>query len=257
MLLTCATWNYRHMLELLLASHQVSNPNKTLHVNAIDWPKKELAYAADAYPKAKFLDCVAPELSADKEMLGPVPRSAAILKLKVQLLQQHYANTTEPVIWVDADTLLLDSVDPMLNRVQAAGDFAVTYRKKKRKHAKFAVAVMCFTRSAAAEKLLSSYANHTAQSTGLVKRSSENGVAWFHDQLALWDAYQEHRRHWFGLRKANAPKLIALSDQEHSIDGSNTSAIFVSRRNGVLDVPDMQAVLHTRNMPVAPWPTEE
>jgi len=247
MLLTCATWNYRHLLQPLLASHHASNPSKTLNVHAIDWPEDELSAAAAAFPHARFHPCELPSDDERPEMLGPVPRSAAILKLKVQLLHQHYHNTNTPVIWVDADTLLLESVDPLLQRVEGHGDFAVTYRRKKRNHAKFAVAVLCFTRTAAAEALLNAYADNTAHSTGLVKRSATDGVAWFHDQLALWDAYRAQKRSWISLSRANTAKLVALTDTEHSIDGK-TNAVFVSRRDGVLDLSHMQDELRKRGM---------
>jgi len=245
MLVTCATWNYWELLQPLLLSHQGSNPDKTLHVHAIDWPEEERQAAATTFKHAQFHRCEMPEVGERFEMLGPVPRSAAILKLKVRLLKEHYDRTTEPVIWVDADTLLLEPVDPLLSRLQATGDFAVTYRAKKRRHAKFAVAVLCFVRTDAAKRLLEAYVEGTDNSSGLVKKSSTDGAAWFHDQLALWDAYKSLSRNWLGLPRAGAPKLMALSDAEHSIDGS-TDALFVSRRDGVLDLEDMQSVLLER-----------
>ncbi len=245
MLVTCATWNYWDLLQPLLISHQHSNPNHTLHVHAIDWPNDARENAAHRFPHATFIHCPFPEDTGPIETLGPVPRSAAILKLKVRLLKKHYDNTTGPVIWVDADTLLLDPIEPLLQRLQSTGDFAVTYRHKKRNHAKFAVAVLCFTRSEQAENLLNAYVEGTEASAGLVKKSSNDGVAWFHDQLALWQAYSEQSRYWFGLPKPGGARLMALLDSEHSIDGS-ADAIFVSRRDGVLDLGAMMGVIKAR-----------
>lgn len=242
MLVTCATDNYWPLLQPLLISHHHTNPENTLHVHAIDWPDALRQSAEAKYPHARFYACQAPEGNAPMEQLGPVPRSAAILKLKVKLLKAHYEETTEPVIWVDADTLLLKPIDALLERVKAAGDFAVTYRKSKRAHAKFAVAVLCFTRTEAAERLLAQYATSTLESDGLVKKSSADGVAWFHDQLALWQCYTNQSRWWFGLPKPNGARLVALTENEHAIDGE-TDAVFVSRRDGVFDLEQMQTVL--------------
>jgi len=247
MLITCATWNYWDLLQPLLISHNASNPDRTLHVHAIDWPSEAITSASETYPNARFYPCTPPSPDGKFETLGPVPRSAAILKLKVQLLKEHYDKTDEPVIWVDADTLLLESIDPLLQRVQDNGDFAVTYRSNKRNHAKFAVAVLCFTRTKAAKTLLEAYAADTEASTGLVKKSSTDGVAWFHDQLALWECYRLQSRYWFGLPKKGGPRLVPLTEAEHSIDGS-TDAIFASRRDGVLDLVDMERVLKERGM---------
>lgn len=245
MLVTCATDNYWPLLQPLLISHHHTNPSHTLHVHAIDWPDELRKSATATFPYATFHACQAPDINEPLEQLGPVPRSAAILKLKVKLLKDHYDETTTPVIWVDADTLLLKPIEPLLERVNADGDFAVTYRKNKRNHAKFAVAVLCFTRTEAAKRLLSEYATSTLQSDGLVKKSSTDGVAWFHDQLALWQCYAKQSRWWFGLTKPNGARLVALTDAEHAIDGQ-TDAIFVSRRDGVFDLEHMQAVLQER-----------
>jgi len=224
MLITCATWNYWDLLQPLLISHNASNPDRTLHVHAIDWPSEAITSASETYPNARFYPCTPPSPDGKFETLGPVPRSAAILKLKVQLLKEHYDKTDEP-----------------------NGDFAVTYRSNKRNHAKFAVAVLCFTRTKAAKTLLEAYAADTEASTGLVKKSSTDGVAWFHDQLALWECYRLQSRYWFGLPKKGGPRLVPLTEAEHSIDGS-TDAIFASRRDGVLDLVDMERVLEDRGM---------
>jgi len=253
MLVTCATWNYRHLLQPLLASHQATNATNPLHVHAIEWPADERLAAAAAFPHAVFHHCENTIGDTPLEMLGPVPRSASILKLKVQLLHQHYQQSSTSVIWVDADTLLLDSIDALLTRIEATGDFAVTYRANKRKHAKFAVAVLCFTRSNAAAKLLDAYLAGTEASSGLVKRSSSDGVAWFHDQLALWNAFRAHSQNRIGWPRKNAPTLVPLTDQEHSIDGS-TNAIFVSRRDGVLDLNHMHELLKARGIATPSWP---
>ncbi len=247
MLVTCATFNYLDMLCLLLASHRASNPDIPLAVHAIGWPEAHLQRARQLYPNATFHAHADLQEGEPMEMKGPVPRSAAILKLKVSLLHESYHSSDTAVTWVDADTLLLQSVEPLLERVAAAGDFAVTYRARKRAHARFAVAVLSFMRTDGAARLLDRYMQLTQQSAGTTKRKPGNEVAWFHDQLALWEAWRELSRGMLGLPRRGAPVMVPLSEREHSIDGS-TDAIFVSRRDRVLDTPAMLEELSRRGI---------
>ncbi|MFK8083154.1 MAG: hypothetical protein AB8B97_22970 [Granulosicoccus sp.] len=249
MLVTCATYNYLDMLTLLLASHNASNPQVPLHVHAIDWPEVALDSIRSLYPNAVFHAHQKTREDGPTERRGPVPRTANILKLKVDMLYKAYQESHKPVIWVDADTLLLASIQPMLERVEHEGDFGVTYRSKKRDHAKFAVAVLCFTRSEASASLLESYAQGVKDSQGMVKRKDKEGVAWFHDQLGLWQAYRAQSRNMLGFPRRNRPRLVALDDNEHSIDG-NTQAIFVSRRDKLFDIEHMRAELKKRGIGV-------
>jgi len=238
------------MLTLLLASHSTSNPDVPLQVHAIGWPGSVVSDMRLRYPHAVFHAHNDIRQDGPEENRGPVPRTANILKLKVDMLYKAYHESDKPVIWVDADTLLLSSVQPLLQRVISEGDFGVTYRSRKRDHAKFAVAVLCFTRSKAAAALLDSYAQGVQQSRGMVKRKDKDGVAWFHDQLGLWQAYRRQSRNRFGFLRKGGPRLVALSDEEHSIDG-NTQAIFVSRRDGTFDIQHMRAELARRGIIVS------
>jgi hypothetical protein len=249
-LLTCATFKYLDMLCLLLASHRATNPDVPLHVHAIDWPENALAAARSLYPAAFFHAHPALAEETPMEMKGPVPRSSGILRLKVQLLHQSYMATTGPVTWVDADTLLLSPLKPLERHVAKDGDFGVTCRNHKRRHARFAVAVVSFARTERAGCLLDRYAEITRQTSGTTKRKPGNEVAWFHDQLALWQAWRELSRSRIGLPRRNAPRLVPLSTHEHSIDGT-TEAIFVSRRDRQFDTDAMIALLAERDITVS------
>lgn len=251
MLITCATYNYVEMLTLLLASHEASNPDTVLHVHAIDWPDSAVANARKQYPRAVFHTQTFDIENGPQEGRGPVPRTAAILKLKVEMIYRAYHDSAEPVLWVDADTLLLAPLQPLVERVQNEGDFGVTYRAKKRDHAKFAVAVLCFVRTDAAARLLDAYVQGVRSSEGLVKRRDTKGVAWFHDQLGLWHAYRQLSRNRLGFARRDGPRLVALDQAEHSIEGS-TQAIFVSRRDKLLDIEHMQAELKRRGIVIKP-----
>jgi hypothetical protein len=106
---------------------------------------------------------------------------------------------------------------------------------------------MSFTRTERAQQLMSRYAQITAATAGITKRRD---LAWFHDQLALWEAWRESNCGLLGLQRRDAPRLVAMSKHELSIDGS-TDAVFVSRRNGVFDTEAMTACLASRNIPIS------
>jgi len=250
MLVTCATYNYVEMLEMLLASHRASNPAVPLTVHAIGWPDDALNNARLVYPNATFLPHQLDEGFSEEDTKGPVPRSASILRMKVEFLYRAHKANSEPVVWVDADTLLLESINPLIKRVSDNGDFGVTERKRMRPHARFAVAVLCFTQSPAATRLLKLYAELTRESKGLVKRKQTDGVAWFHDQLALWHAYKQLSVGVFKIPKKNRPKLVTLSDTEHSIDG-HSNAIFVSQRPKTMELPEMKSCLRERGINIS------
>jgi hypothetical protein len=243
-LVTCATFNYLDMLCLLLASHRATNPDVPLLVHAIGWPPAHVNAAQALYPNARFLAQSEDASDGPLELKGPVPRSADILRMKVRLFHETYQSCDEQLTWVDADTLLLSPVKPLLERVRREGDFGVLYRPRSKPHARFNVAVMSFTRSEQAQRLMARYAEITRNTAGTTKR---NEVAWFHDQLALWDAWRELGRGVLGLPRRNAPRLVQLSPRELSIDG-NTDAVFVSRRDKVLDTDAMIAYLQEHDV---------
>jgi len=247
MLVTCATFNYLDMLCLLLASHRATNPEVPLTVHAIGWPTPHLNAAQSLYPNARFLPQEEFESDTPLELKGPVPRSADILRMKVRLFNETYQSCDEQLTWVDADTLLLSPVQPLLERVRLEGDFGVLYRARSKPHARFNVAIMSFTRSNNAQQLMSRYAQITEQTEGTTKR---NEVAWFHDQLALWDAWRELNRGFLGLPIRKGPKLVPLSSKELSING-DTDAIFVSRRDKVLDIDAMTKHLTSLDIPIS------
>lgn len=250
MLVTCATYNYVEMLEMLLASHRASNPAVPLKVHAIGWPDDVVNNARLVYPNATFLPHELDAGFSEQDTRGPVPRSASILRMKVGFLYTAHKDCSDPVVWVDADTLLLESIDPLVHRVIENGDFGVTERRRKRPHARFAVAVLCFTQSPAATRLLQLYVELTRESKGLVKRKQTDGVAWYHDQLALWHAYKQLSVGIFKIPKKNRPRLVTLSDAEHSIDG-RSNAVFVSQRPKTMELPDMKSCLQARGIEIS------
>lgn len=249
-LVTCATFNYRDRLTLLLASHQATNAWVPMHVHAIGWPEPALASARKAYPAADFHPHPALTTMADETSRDKWNRSSSVLKLKIELFHETHRRHDGPVIWVDADTLLLKPVKSLVDRVAQRGDFGVTYRSGKKPHARFAVAILCFLQTPAATRLIDDYAAATRNTSGLAKQAE---MPWFHDQLALWEVYNSIRPSIFKPMRwqRNAPRLVPLTDNEHSIFGS-TDAMFVSRRHGILETPRMREVLQERGIKIIP-----
>jgi hypothetical protein len=236
-LLTCATFNYLDKLTLLLASARSSNPDLPIHVHTIGWPKAYEAALVASYPNVRCHPH-AGQARIDTEIaVDPFNRSGSVLRMKIDILQRTHASLPEPVLWVDADTLLLEPIAPLITRVTDNGDWGVTYRPGQRPHAKFAVAVMYFTRTPAACALLQEYATAVHKTPGAQRPGQSQ--PWFHDQVALWDIFNRL-----------PSKLVPLRADEHSIDGT-VDAMFVSRRHKVLEPPAMRDVLDTRGIPVS------
>lgn len=231
MLLTFSTPDYADRLAVLLASCERNDPDSMVWVHCICWPDSQLLRARRRFPQYYFIpECGNDDIAAD---LAAGRRSGAVLRLKPTLLMNacdFAAPEGEPVVWVDADTVVTRPVAPMIARVDAEGDFGVTYRPGQRDHAKFAVAVMYFRHTPMARRVLQAYARETERTAG---RGD-----WFHDQLALWEIY----------RRTPAARLVPLRDDEHTLAG-NPDAIFVSRRTS-FEMDRLRNLLTTKQITI-------
>lgn len=231
MIVTCATPNYTDKLSLLLSSCRHTNKDQRLRVYGVGWSPQQLLRGRTAFPAYEFVEVTEPPEVASELKVGG--RSGSLLKMKPELLRRAYADfVTEPVIWIDADTMLLRPIAPILQRAAADGsDLAVTCRPQQRPHAKYAVAVLLFTRTDRARALLNAYAEATLTQAGR--------QGWFHDQLSLLSVVE--RIH---------PKITALTETEHSLLSPTKDTIIASRRLAYFDTPAMYAEAGRRGIPV-------
>jgi len=207
-IVTCATANYVDKLVLLLSSARSTNPTCHIRIHCPGWTPELLQAARTAYPVYEFIPEAAPQDTAST--VDHNKRSGDVLRYKPQWLHNMYTQVHGPVLWVDADTLLLRPLKPLIARVDVNGDYGVTHRPSAREFAKFAVAVLYFTRKPAAQRLLQEYVTLTLSNVG------KGG--WYHDQLALYEATQKF-----------PARLVPLAEREHSIQG-NLHTILLSRR---------------------------
>ena len=222
MLATFATPNYVNKLQLLLASCKHFDPTTVVRVYCTGWSNELIEAARQQYPGYQFVH--QPISSIIEDNIHRNKRSGALLSMKPGLLYRTYQELppSVPVIWVDADTLVLHPIDPIISHVKLYGDFGCTYRPASRPFAKFAVAVMYFTHTPKGTELLEAYVQETETCQGI------NG--WYQDQLSLLAAYTRIK-----------PKLVPLTEAQHSLQG-DCRATLVSRRPK-FDTPQMYTML--------------
>ena len=199
-LTTFATPNYVAKLQLLLASCRHFDPTTRVRVYGAGWSPELIAAAKRVYPAYQFVPCPITPVIEENIRLGK--RSGALLAMKPTLLQQVYREfyNAHDVIWVDADTLVLRPIAPIIEHVKLRGDFGCTYRPASRPFAKFAVAVMYFTKTTKGKEMLQVYAHEAATCLGT--------GGWYQDQISMLTAYERV-----------LPKLVPLSEGQHSLQG--------------------------------------
>jgi len=212
MIVTFATENYKNYLLMLLDSYFYFNKNKRAEIFLVAWSDFESDKIRSKYSKAVFHN-----ISADESVKNRVSRGKRvgdILKKKPQIILDVYKRTEEPFLWIDADSLVLSDLTPLLVKLQGeAVDLMCTHRENHSKeHAKFAVAVLGFGTHSSGEALLEEYVEET--------NCCEGVKGWFHEQLALQRVFARVK-----------PNLYPLSEKEHSIRRTKNTLIFSRRVN--------------------------
>ena len=212
MIVTFATENYKKYLIMLLDSYFYFNSDKKAKVYLIEWTKDSFLNISKQYQNVSFEEIKAGE--AIREKASRNKRVGEILKKKPELIFNFYKNTNDPFLWVDADSIILDNINPLLKKLDNKNiDLMCTHRPNHHKdHAKFAVAVLGFGNHANGKIFLKEYANITKKCDGVKN--------WFHEQLSLYIAFTKF-----------SPKLYPLKESEHSILRNKNTIIF-SRRVG-------------------------
>lgn len=209
MLISAATHDYARGLNLLLDSYRRTNPGKPARVFLLNWPPSYIRLWRNRYPDFCLDDYKLPATVYRERTRRN--KYGSILKLKPGLILKAYNETEEPVIWIDADTLVTRALDPIMARVSKEGDLGVTKRCRSAEYLRYAVAVICTVRTARGAKSLSDYAYETENNAGL--------NLWFYDQIGM--ARLEDKYDY---------KLVSLTDDEHTICGTRTSAIISARK---------------------------
>jgi len=207
MIITCATDNYSHYINLLFKSYRKSNPNKPAKCFCIGWDQSKLKDYRSKYPEYEFIYRWIPLKSRNN--IGKAVRDGAILKIKTQLIEESWYNTSK-FLWIDADSIILKDISPILEKLDKY-DFICTYRPRQKENAKFLASVMGF--SSRSERFINDFSNYI----------EEKELKWFYDQLALWYSYTKNKKEI---------KLYALSNDEHSIH-QNEDAIILDRRKNM------------------------
>ena len=144
MIVTFATENYKDYLILLLDSYIHFNPQREATIYLLGWSdvKKNII-------KQKYKSFIFKDIKINNDFLDKVARNkriGEILKNKPEYLLKTYKEHKGPVLWIDADSIVLGSIKPLLNKLNSSNiDLMCTHRPNHAKdHAKFAVAVLGF-----------------------------------------------------------------------------------------------------------------
>jgi len=209
MIVTCATEHYAESLELLLASYAWSNPGGLAVVHLLGWnPARQAELAA----RCQFEIRVRPLPPSAHRRIVAGERAGEVLRIKCDLMAEACEEMGDAFFWVDADTLVLRSLEPLLARLRSAScDLLCTYLPHEVRERVFAAGVIGCAPTLGCGRLLRAVAAEARHLPGL-----DN---WYQDQLALVHCYELLQ-----------PRLGRLSESEHSLRG-NPQAVFVSKRD--------------------------
>jgi hypothetical protein len=221
MILSFATDNFSDWVDLLLRSYQGSNPGKGAKIYCLGWGDGLLAEFRDKYPTFRFEWF--PLSVTIREKVEKTNEVQEVLKLKLPFILHEIITTTEPFIWVDADTLVMRDIGPFLDKLSEY-DFMATHRPAEYFYpwGKFMAGVLGFGRSTQAIKFLS----RASIRTQIIND-------WFSEQIALSQLYADA-----------GVKLYHLSEDQHSINGY-LKATFISRK-GKVDKEMMLKIVEER-----------
>lgn len=227
MIITCATHNYADPLNLMLYSVEQSNPTREIYVYCVGWSKKLLYQFTLNHPGCNFMPVILDEKQklAIERAIAKRGRFGEILRMKARFLYEAQRQLKKQVLWVDADSVILKSVDPIMAHI-AKHDFGCTVRKNQQSHGTFAAGVLGFSYTRAGNRALHTYAK--------IAQSCEGRFRWFQDQIALFEMYNKLH-----------PDVYRLTELEHSLR-SNLDAIVVSRRDTGITLGTMKQIVETR-----------
>lgn len=216
LVITLATDTYANSLNYLLISIKYTNPYQMVIVYYIDWSDNLLNDFKKYYPNFYF----------EEIKLGEYTKGD-IIKLKVQVQKKAYFTYRLPFIWIDADSIVLKSLEPLFDKIDKY-NLICYYRPEENYYMKFAVGVIGFGRSnnneiqELNEKIINSYYDNS-----LITEGYNN---WFYDQTSLYDTYLLYEK---------VIQLYKLGEHEHSINDTPDTIIYSRRPNNKIQISDI------------------
>lgn len=212
-IVTFASKNYAHWLDLLLKSYRKSNPGKKAKIYLIMTEDDFKEYKSDKdfeyhwIPAHESLD-----MTENSE-----GRIRSILRLKTTLILIELLLHTDRFLWVDADSIITKDITPLLDKI-GEYDFLCTSRPwKEGDYCKLAAAVLGVANKPHMIKFM-------AQSTLDVWSHWEG---WWSEQLHLYRNLNDKIKHY------------ALTPLEHSIKNKHDAIIIAHHANEYEDMVDI------------------
>lgn len=205
MILSFATENYKNYVNLFINSLLLNSPKSNCSIFCVGWKPR-----IKNIENIKFIEY--PINKTIENEIEKNNRSGELLRLKPKLILEEYIKTEDPILWIDIDSIINKKLYMYFKKLENK-DFLCTYRPRQKSYAKFAVAVLGFSRTDNAKKLLINYKEIAETCEGI------NG--WFQDQISLWKAYRNNKN----------CRLYDLNNNFHSINGKTDSIIISKRKN--------------------------
>lgn len=209
---------------MLCASFEATNPGKKLRAYCLGWGDQELRLMQERYP---FEFVHVPLNSEVQDDLSRYNRSGSCLKLKALFYRQFAQDAGRSPLWVDADSVVLKSIDPFFE-VGESGRFDamlthVRLPLYRVPYMVFALGVMYFAPTKVGREFLDRFVEESRMVSGLPKLTNTD-MPWFQDQIAIYKAFT-----WM-MTKNQIPRVYPLGEEEHSIECSPDTIVFSKRK---------------------------
>ena len=229
MILTFATPSYHHWLKMLMRSFHKSNPNRKMKVYLMDWTDEE----ANQYKSSQHFEFA----RIPGDFFTNTDKFEPLMRLKLSLILFEVLLTKKPVIWTDADSLILKNLNPIYELLNDY-DVLVTSRPQKPKDMlKVAAGVMGFSARQKAIDILA----RAALDSWLYEKG------WYSDQHCLYTVLSAEAKVEVlknALEKLQNDTLVGrlgdlhhpLTDDEHSLHQNENAIILSHHGNGLEDM---------------------
>lgn len=187
---------YSKWLCMLLESSHISNPSVPIRAYLMGWDKKMFDDWVTKYPYCTFINLPSDDI--------PVRTFQKLLIIFYEILNNSF-------LFIDADTLVLKDISPLLEKLNSC-DFLCTTRQGCDDKKKLYAGVMGFSKN----KNCLSYILNTLSINWMSDKKFEK----WGEQLALY----------LGLKKSKDINVYSFTEDEHSIQ-KNVNAIILSSKN--------------------------
>jgi len=210
MLLTFATKNYAHWLDLLLRSYRKTNPGRRAKIYLIMDKEDFDQYQSDDLFEFHWIPAY-----ESLDMTVKKGKIKAALRLKTSIiLWELIDNHGEKFIWCDADCIVLNDIEPLLNKLDEYNFLATMRPWKPIDQQKLSAGVMGIRSNRLMVEFFAKASRHVWG----------HWEGWYSDQLNIYKNMPDKM------------KFYSLTEQEHSLKNTKHTIIMSHHANGYEDL---------------------